>query len=63
VLLKKLVRFPVALQKHIPKVLQLPELIALTVVTPVATLIRGHSLEFLVLDTLLSHLRVLQDLK
>jgi hypothetical protein len=54
VLLKKLVRFPEALLKHIPECLQLPGLLALTAVTPAATLVRGRSLKFLT---------VLQDLK
>jgi hypothetical protein len=63
VLLKKLIRFPEALLKLIQECLQLPGLIALTVVTLAATLVRGHSLEFLALDILLPHLTVLQDLK
>ena len=63
VLLKKLALFPEALLKQIPELLQPLWSIALTVVTQAATLVRDHSLVFLVLEVLFPHLTVLQDLK
>jgi hypothetical protein len=63
VLLKKPILLPEALLKHIPEVLQPLGLIVLTTLTQAGTLVRGHSLEYLVLEVLVPHLTVLQDLR